>query len=171
MHRPIRHPGGATSFQPPCASRPDRRTPGPSRVGGHQEVSTGPRADTISLRSFQVDGGPLHYNSSHPKIAKALVRTFKLLLKGVDVKPIVPAVDCLPRCSQHPLKLSLEPIQVCLRQVSVAIDCPLQPPRPGPISIIHYGVENLLALGIEELGRDGDNPPTSCDCAGCCGRV
>jgi hypothetical protein len=83
------------------------------------------------------------------------MRTFKLLLKGFDVKPIVLAADdCLPRRSQLSLKLSLEPIQVCLCQVSVAIDCPLQPPRPGPIGIIHNGVENLLALGIEELGRD-----------------
>ena len=82
------------------------------------------------------------------------MRTFKLLLNGLDVKPIVAAADCFPRRAQHPLELSLEPIQVSLRQVSVAIDRPLQPPRPGPISIIHYGVENLLALAIEELGRD-----------------
>ena len=136
----------------PCASLPGPSDPRPipGRVGGHREVSTDPRVDTI--RSF--GGEPLHYNSRHPQIAEALVRTFKLLLKGFDVKPIVPAADCLSRRSQHPLKLSLEPIQVCLRQVSVAIDCPLQPPRPGPIGIIHYGVENLLALGIEELGRD-----------------
>ena len=87
-------------------------------------------------------------------LAKALVRRFESLLKGLDVKPIVAAADCLPRRSQHPLKLSLERIQVSLGQFSVAIDCPLQPPRPGPIDIIHYGVENLLALGIEELGRD-----------------
>ncbi len=37
------------------------------------------------------------------KIAEALVRTVKLLLKGYDVKPIVAAADCLPRLgrSQH----------------------------------------------------------------------
>ncbi len=62
--------------------------------------------------------------------------------------------DCLPQRSHHPLKLSLERIQVSLRKVSVAIDRPLQLPRPGPIGIIHYGVENLLALGIQQLGRD-----------------
>ena len=93
-------------------------------------------------------------NSGLPKIAKALVRTFKLLLKGFDVKSIVAAADCLPRRSKHPLILSLEPTQIRLCQVSVAFDCPLQPQRPGPIGIIHDGVENLLALGIEELGRD-----------------
>ena len=80
---------------------------------------------------------------------KALVRRFKLLLEGFDVKLIV-----VPRPSQHLLKMSLEPIQFRLVQVSVAIDRPLQSPRPAPIFIIHYGEVNLLALGIEELGRD-----------------
>ena len=152
LHRGPSDTGPVPRPVSPCASLPGPSDPRPipGRVGGHREVSTGPRVDTI--RSF--GGEPLHYNSRHPQIAEALVRTFKLLLKGFDVKPIVPAADCLSRRSQHPLKLSLEPIQVCLRQVSVAIDCPLQPPRPGPIGIIHYGVENLLALGIEELGRD-----------------
>ena len=152
LHRGPSDTGPVPRPVSPCASLPGPSDPRPipGRVGGHREVSTDPRVDTI--RSF--GGEPLHYNSRHPQIAEALVRTFKLLLKGFDVKPIVPAADCLSRRSQHPLKLSLEPIQVCLRQVSVAIDCPLQPPRPGPIGIIHYGVENLLALGIEELGRD-----------------
>ena len=96
----------------------------------------------------------LFINSGPPMLAKALVRRFESLLKGLDVKPIVAAADCLPRRSQHPLKFSLERVQVRLRQVSVAIDCPLQPPRPGSIIIILYGVENLVALRIEELGRD-----------------
>jgi hypothetical protein len=87
-------------------------------------------------------------------LAKALVRGFELLLKGLDVKPIVAPVGCLPRPSQDTLELSLEPIQVRLGQVSVAIDRPLQPAFPGPIGIIHYGVENLLSLGIQQLGRD-----------------
>ena len=120
----------------------------PSTAPLHQEVLTGPRAGTIRSSGDET----LHYNSRHPKIAKALVRTFKLLMKGFDVKSIVAAADCLQRRLKHPLILSLEPIQIRLCQVSVAFDCPLQPPRPlaGQISIIHDRIENLLALGIEE---------------------
>ncbi len=90
-------------------------------------------------------------NSGPAKLTKALVHRIKLLLEGFDVKLIVAPVDCLPRPSQHLLKMSLKRIPVRLGQVSVAIDRPLQSPRPGPI---HYGEVNLLALGIEELGRD-----------------
>ena len=36
----------------------------------------------------------------------------------------------------------------------MVIDRLLQPPCPGPVVIIHDGVVNLLALAIEELGRD-----------------
>jgi hypothetical protein len=84
----------------------------------HQEVLTGPRAGTIRSSGDET----LHYNSRHPKIAKALVRTFKLLMKGFDVKSIVAAADCLQRRLKHPLILSLEPIQIRLCQVSVAFD-------------------------------------------------
>ena len=66
------------------------------------------------------DDETLHYNSRHPKIAKALVRTFELLLKGFDVQSIVAAADCLPRRSKHPLIISLEPTQIRLCQVSTA---------------------------------------------------
>ena len=92
---------------------------------------------------------PAFINSGPAKLTMALVRRFKLLLEGFDVKLIV-----VPRPSQHRLKMSLEPIQFRLAQVSVAIDRPLQSPRPGPVIIINYGVVNLLALGIKELGRD-----------------
>jgi hypothetical protein len=85
LHRLIHHPVRRHE-EPAPASRlaaraakplhsspraPADPTPGPSRVGAHQEVSTGPRAGTI--RSFGDE--PLHFNSRHPKIAKALVRT------------------------------------------------------------------------------------------------
>ena len=43
---------------PPLAPADPTPGPSPGRVGGQQEVSTGPRADTI--RAF--DGEPLHYN-------------------------------------------------------------------------------------------------------------
>jgi hypothetical protein len=68
--------------------------------------------------------------------------------------------------------MSLEPIQFRLVQVLVAIDRLLQSPRPGPIFIVHYGVVNLIALGIKDLGRTArDNALASCVCAGCCGRL
>jgi len=85
LHRLIHHPVRRHE-EPAPASRlaaraakplhsspraPADPTPGPSRVGAHQEVSTGPRAGTI--RSFGDE--PLHFNSRHPKIAKSLVRT------------------------------------------------------------------------------------------------
>jgi len=144
--RPGRRPTKQVAATAAAASTFPRVPADPSTAPLYQEVLTGPRAGTIRSSGDET----LHYNSRHPKIAKALVRTFKLLLKGFDVKSIVAAADCLPRRSKHPLILSLEPIQIRLCQVSVAFDCPLQPPRPGPIGIIHAGVENLHALGIEE---------------------
>ena len=146
---PTAGPRARLPVPPRVQADPFPRVPAdPSTAPLHQEVLTCPRAGTIRSSGDET----LHYNSRHPKIAKALVRTFKLLLKGFDVKSIVAAADCLPRRSKHPLILSLEPIQILLCQVSVAFDCPLQPPRPlaGQIGIIHDRVENLLALGIEE---------------------
>ena len=40
-------------------------------------------------------------NLCPPMLAKALVRRIELLLKGLDVKPIVAPMNCLPRRSQH----------------------------------------------------------------------
>ena len=91
---------------------------------------------------------------SRPSVSKALVRILKLSLKVIDVVPFVAPDSCALRPAKHPLTLSLKAIQVRLINVTMVLDRPLQPPRPGPIGIIHDGVENLLALGIEELGRD-----------------
>ena len=157
---PTAGPRDRLPVPPRVQADPFPRVPAdPSTAPLHQEVLTGPRAGTIRSSGDET----LHYNSRHPKIAKALVRTFELLLKGFDVQSIVAAADCLPRRSKHPLIISLEPTQIRLCQVSVAFDCPLQPPRPGPIGIIHDGVEKLLTLGIEELGRD-ELPGKSASC-------
>jgi hypothetical protein len=82
------------------------------------------------------------------------VRILKLSLKVIDVVPFVPPDSCALRPAKHPLTLSLKAIQVRLSNVTMVLDRPLQPPRPGPVSVSHDGVVNLLALAIEELRRD-----------------
>ena len=58
-------------------------------------------------------------NSEPPKLAKALVRTFKLLLQGFDVKLIGAAGQCGRLHSQAlSFELSFERMQIRLRQVS-----------------------------------------------------
>ena len=66
------------------------------------------------VHPFQVNGFYLNSESWTPKIAKALVRTFKLVLKGFDVIPIVAPDDGRLRRLQHTFKVGLETTQVPL---------------------------------------------------------
>jgi hypothetical protein len=91
---------------------------------------------------------------SRPSISKALVRILKLSLKVIPVVPFVAPNSCALRPPKHPLILSLKAIQVRLSNVPMVLDRPLQPPHPGQVSVGHDGVVNLLALVIEELGRE-----------------
>ena len=93
-------------------------------------------------------------HNSRTSVSKALVRILKLISKRLDVVLFVAPDSRALRPPKHPLALSLEPIQVRLSQIPMVIDRPLQPPCPGPVVIIHDGVVNLLALAIEELGRN-----------------
>ncbi len=83
---------------------------------------------------------------SRPSVPKALVRILKLSVKVIDVVPFVAQDSCALRPAKHQLTLSLKAIQVLLSNVPMVLDRPLQPPRPGPVSVSHDGVENLLAL-------------------------
>ena len=76
------------------------------------------------VHPFQVNGFYLNSESWTPKIAKALVRTFKLVLKGFDVIPIVAPDDGRLRRLQHTFKVGLETTQVPLSHHDCSVGRP-----------------------------------------------
>ena len=128
----------------PCvpANQPPRAPADPSQAPVRQEVSTGPRVSTI--RSFGDE--PLHSNSRHQKIATALVRRFKLLLKGLNVKKTVAAASRdIRRTLSDSAWSAFKSASVRSQWQSIAhsnLTGLYHPLR------FHCGVENLLSLGI-----------------------